>query len=213
MLGEVAGRLVSETNLSKILRAAAESLAEVEERSLSLAGEADLRTSVELLPEWVEWLRLASDCQSGLPDTTLEQRFSAFQKLVQEGGQSPFHFAAVAQGLGYDIDVVDLREFQEFRVGISRVGDALTNGVWVFVVEVHAPEITPRFARAGLSVAGEPLVTFGNDLLECTLDRLKPAHTLFLYVYDKPYVGYAPWNSSAPAPLAVRLLLPIPTRT
>ena len=201
------------TTLQDLLRAEAELLAAVEVRSLDVHEEADLRTTVELLPEWAEWLGLADDCTDGLPQTTLEQRFAAFRKLVTTGGQNRFHYSEVAQALGYDVEITDLVEFVPFVAERGRAGDPCYEDNWAFVLEVHAPEVTPRFARCGVSVCGEPLVTFGNELLSCTLDAIKPAHVLFLYAFDLPYSGYAPWSLEVTAPVALALLLPIPTRT
>jgi uncharacterized protein YmfQ (DUF2313 family) len=203
---------VSESVLHDLLAAQAELLAEVEVRSRDLHEEADLRTVLELLPEWAAFLDLANDCTDGLPETLVEQRFAAYRKVVLPGGQNRFHFAEVARGLGYDIDIQDIHEFFAFVVEASAVEDPIYDDAWAFVAEIHSTQVTPRFARAGLTVAGEPLVTFGNELLECTLDAIKPAHCLFLYVYDAPYVGYAPWNSAAPAPVALALQVPIPSR-
>lgn len=201
------------TRLQDVLRAAAELLAAVEVRSLALHEEADLRTTVELLPEWSRWLGLFDDCTDGLPQTTAEQRFAAFRKLVTPGGQNRFHYREVAQGLGYAVELEDLVEFEPFVAEASSAEDPCYDDDWRFVLEVHAPEVTPRFARAGESVAGEPLVSFGNELLRCTLDEIKPAHVLFLYVFDLPYLGYAPWNLHVPDPVPLPLVLPIPTRT
>lgn len=201
------------TVLQDLLRAAAEELADLEVRSLELLEEADVRTTVELLPEWAAWVDLAHDCHDGLPETGTEQRFAVYRKLVTPGGQSPFHYVEVAQALGYDVELEDLVEFVPFVVEASSVEDPLYDDSWAFVLEVHAPIVTPRFARTGLSVAGEPLVTAGNDLLSCTLDRIKPAHVLFLYVFDLPYVGYAPWSLEVPEPAPIALVLPIPTRS
>ena len=201
------------TTLQDLLRAEAELLAGVEVRSLDVHEEADLRTTVELLPEWAEWLGLAEDCTDGQPQTKLEQRFAAFRKLVTPGGQNRFHYSEVAQALGYDVEITDLVEFVAFIAEASSAEDPCYDDSWAFVLEVHAPEVTPRFARCGVSVCGEPLVTFGNELLSCTLDAIKPAHVLFLYAFDLPYSGYAPWSLEVPAPVVLALLLPIPTRT
>lgn len=201
------------TTLLRVLRAPAELLAQLELRSLDLLEETDVRTTVELLPEWAEWLGLAEDCTDGLPQTTPEQRFAAYRKLTTPGGQNRFHYVEVAQALGYDVDLEDLVELLPFVAEGSDAEDPCYDDDWRFVLEVHAPEVTPRFARAGESVAGEPLVTFGNELLSCTLDNLKPAHVLFLYIFDKPYAGYAPWNFAAPTPVQLGLVLPIPTRS
>ena len=198
--------------LQDLLRAGAELLAAVEERSAAIHGEADLRTTLELLPEWAAFVRLASDCTDGLPQTIPEERFSIFRKVVTTGGQNRFHLAGVARALGYDVEVEDIEEPHAFIAEVSGAEDLASDDAWAFVAIVHAPEVTPQFARCGESVCGEALVTFGNELLECTLDAIKPAHTLLLYVYDRPYVGYAPWSLEVPAPVALPLVLPIPTR-
>lgn len=200
------------STLLLLLRAPAELLAELETRSLAIHEESDLRTVLELLPEWSEFLRLAEDCTDGLPQTTPEQRYAAFRKVALPGGQNRFHLAEVARGLGYDVEVEDVEEVRAFVADGSDAEDPDYDDDWAFVAIVHAGEVTPRFARAGLSVAGESLVTFGNGLLECTLDSIKPAHCLFLYQYDKPYAGYAPWNFAVPAAARVALALPIPSR-
>lgn len=201
------------TTLLALLRAPAQLLADLEARSRAIHEESDLRTVLELLPEWAQFLHLADDCTDGLPQTTAEQRYAAFRKIAVPGGQNRFHLSEVAKGLGYDVEIEDVEEVHPFVAEESSAEDPLYDDDWAFVAIVHAGEITPRFARAGISVAGEPLVTFGNGLLECTLDSIKPAHCFFLYVYDKPYTGYAPWNFAVPSSVALVVALPIPLRT
>lgn len=198
--------------LAKLLRAFASELGLVEFRGRDLEREADVRQTHELLGEWETWLRTREDCPE-LGATEIERRFACLVRLTTPGGQNAYHYSQVAQLLGYDIDVADFEELEEFRCGISAMGDALTNGGWKFVVIVHAPVVSPVFFRTGLSTAGEPLSTGGNDRLTCELDRIKPAHVLFLYSFDKPYTGYSPWHLIGPSPAVVRLVSPIPLRS
>lgn len=202
-----------ESVLGRLLCALAEELARVEFRGLDLTREADVRRSVELLDAWEEWLRTAETCPEDTTPTSEQRRFACLVRLIEPGGQNAYHYSQVAQRLGYDVDVEDLEELREFRAGISVAGDSLSNGEWRFVVVVHAPVQTPIFARAGVSSAGDPIATGGNDRLACELDRIRPAHVLFLYSFDKPYSGFAPWNIVAPSPVAVPLVLPIPSRS
>lgn len=199
------------STLGLLLRAYGEELGRVEFRGLDLVRESDVRGTHELLAEWEAWLRTREECPD-LGATDVERRFALLTRLVTPGGQNAFHYSEVAQLLGYDVDVEDFEGFQEFKVGISEVGDALSNEAWVFVVLVHAPTVTPIFFRTGLSSAGEPLTTGGNERLICELDRIRPAHVLFLYAFDKPYTGYSPWNIIGPTPATVGLLAPIPLR-
>jgi uncharacterized protein YmfQ (DUF2313 family) len=197
--------------LGTLLRALGEELGRIEFRGRDLEREADVRQTHELLSEWEQWLGTREDCPD-LGATEIERRFALFVRLVTPGGQNAFHYAEVARLLGYDVEVSDFEGFDEFKVGLSAVGDALTNGEWVFAVVIHAPTISPVFFRTGLSVTGEPLSTGGNERLVCELDRIRPAHVLFIFLFDKPYAGYSPWNIIGPGPTVVGLVVPIPFR-
>ena len=59
----------------------------------------------------------------------------------------------------------------------------MTNDGWQFVWQVNAPEASIVEFDAGRSSAGEPLRSWGNELLECVINRLKPAHTYVLFAY------------------------------
>jgi uncharacterized protein YmfQ (DUF2313 family) len=76
-----------------------------------------------------------------------------------------------------------VREYREFRAGFSHAGDLLSNGDWVYAFTVHAPETTIRSFSAGQGCAGEPLRTWGNERLECTIRRLAPAHAIVTFNY------------------------------
>lgn len=197
------------TVLGNILRAAAELLADVEERSRDIHEEADPRTTLELLSEYSEWLGIADDCTDGGPTTVQDERVAIVRKLAGLGGQNRFHYSELAKSIGYEIEIEDFQEHTAFIAEESEAEDELLEDDSAFWVEIHAPVVTPRFARAGETVAGEPLVDFGNDLLECVLDNVKPAHVFFSYVYDLPYsAGYAPWNLIVPDPLDASVEVP-----
>jgi uncharacterized protein YmfQ (DUF2313 family) len=196
----------------RLFDAFAQVLAGVEVRALALLEETDVRTALELLPEWLELLDVFGDCNAGPPDTLAEQRFAAYVKLTLPGGQNAFHLSEVARLLGYDVDVEDFEEPTAFVAG-SSAGDLLYSDGWAFAVIVHAPIGTPRFARTGLSVCGEPLCSFGNEPLVCALERVKPAHVVLVFSFDKPYVGYSPWNVILPDAVELDVALPSSLRT
>lgn len=133
--------------------------------------------------EWLEdWERVY-----GLPDPcaraerTLQERIAALAIAVQErGGLSRGWYVRLGAMLGYTVTV---REYQPFRAGRSRAGDALTNGDWQFAWAVASPAQTVHRFRAGRSAAGEPLAHWGDEILECVMRRLAPAHTKVLFVY------------------------------
>lgn len=165
--------------ITGVLRAMAAELARLDQRADDLVGEADPRTTSELLTDW-ERVAGLPDLFSGDLNTVQERRDALVTKLTNVGGQSRAFFIALAARLGYTITIT---EFQPFRVGFNAAGDRLNGGPWSFTWQVNAPETTIREFRVGRSVAGEPLRSWGNELLESAINAYKPAHTYVIFAY------------------------------
>lgn len=134
--------------------------------------------AMEWLEDWERTYGLPDACTR--PDRPLQERIAALAITVQEqGGLSSAYYVRLAAMLGY---TVTIREYTPFRAG-SRAGDALTNGDWQWAWAVKAPAQTIHRFRAGRSAAGERLAHWGDELLECTLRRLAPAHTVVHFSY------------------------------
>lgn len=134
-------------------------------------------------PQWREdWERVY-----GLPDACARP-----ERLLQEeiqllalafterGGISREwlkHYAALG---GY---TVDMTEYRPFRADCSRAGDPLTNDAWVHAFRVHAPGEPVREFRAGQSRSGDALRVWGDSILECIINKYKPAHSAALFTY------------------------------
>lgn len=168
------------TNLELLLSGCAVELARVEDRGEFLAVDLVPSESLELLPDWERVAGLPDNCSGALEDTVQGRRAALAAKLSSVGGQSVEYFIAIAKALGYDITIT---EYKPFRVGMSAVGDALTNGDWRFAWSINAPETTAVQFRVGLSTVGEALQTWGNGTLECKIRQLAPAHTVPLFIY------------------------------
>lgn len=168
------------TTLHNLLEGMAIELARVDGRGEALPLEANPASTNELLSDWERVAGLPDKCAGVLEETLQGRKNALLAKLSSTGGQSPAYFIALARTLGY---VVTIEEFRPFRAGRSRVGDALTNGPWLFTWRVHAPRTSIISFSAGISGAGERLRTWGNDTLECKINQLKPAHTLALFAY------------------------------
>ena len=165
--------------LTELLDALAQEYGRVDDSADSLVDEADPRTTYELLSDWERIAGLPDPCV-GTPGTIEQRRDALVQRLTSRGGQSPAYFIALAQSLGYTVTIT---EYQPPYVGQSVVGDALTYGDWVFAFTVNAPQTTINNATASNAGAGEPLRAWGNQALECTIRRRKPAHTTVLFAY------------------------------
>lgn len=160
----------------------AEELARIEARAIYLVlKEFFAQTTLELLPEF--------ELEYGLPDpcttlgATYEERINdLLRKIRTIGGQSIAYLTEVVGALGIDIEI---EEFQPFRADMSRAGDNLYSEDWWFVFLVKGPATRVYSFRADQNCAGDPLRWWrGNEIIECIINRLKPAHTLALFGYD-----------------------------
>lgn len=168
------------TTLHDLLDGMSIELARVDARSFALPVEANPSTTFELLSDWERVTGLPDRCSGALEETIQGRRNAVLAKLSSTGGQSAAYFIGVAAALGYQVTIT---EFYPFRVGRSRVGDALTNGAWQFAWQINAPETTAVPFRVGLSAVGEALRTWGAGSLECKIRQLAPAHTVPIFAY------------------------------
>lgn len=168
------------TTLHDLLDGMSIELARVDGRGEALPVEANPASTNELLSDWERVAGLPDKCSGVLEETWQGRKNALLAKLTGTGGQSAAYFIELAASLGY---TVTIEQFRPFRVGMSRAGDSLTNGPWVFTWLIRAPEVTATSFRVGQSAVGERLRTWGNDTLECKINQLKPAHTIALFAY------------------------------
>jgi uncharacterized protein YmfQ (DUF2313 family) len=133
----------------------------------------------ELLTEWEETLGLPDPCIGEL--ATVQERIMAVCiKFTARGGQSKEYFIAIAAALGIEITIT---EFRPFEVGLNRAGDPLYGEAWAHTWQVNIPSTAIVYFSTGGSTAGDPLRNWGNSILECVLEALKPAHTILIFTY------------------------------
>lgn len=169
----------SATNMESFLEAISGEFMRVDTRVDDMLREAYPLTTSELLTDWERVTGLPEECE-GLAETTQRRREAVHQKLSAIGGQSPGYYIDVAARLGYEITIT---EFSPFVAGDS-AGDSAWGDDWAYAWQVNAPEETVSFFAAGEGSAGDPLASWGNQLLECVITRLKPAHTIVIFAYD-----------------------------
>jgi uncharacterized protein YmfQ (DUF2313 family) len=135
-------------------------------------------TAVELLPEWEGTLGLPDPC-AGLAPTIPQRQAAVVVRFATSGGQQAQHYIDVAAALGFPITIT---QFTPFRVGM-RVGGRLGGADWAYAWQVNAPLYGIQPFRVGENRAGDRLATFGNAVLECELNAIKPAHTILIFSY------------------------------
>lgn len=130
------------------------------------------------LTDWERVLGLPDECAGGLGQTLAERMAAAVAKVQERGGQSREYFIGVAAALGYAITI----EEHDAYSCISACNEPICDEAWRYAWVVRAPETTVRWFTC-VSGCSDPLSSWGNLLLECVLNRLKPAHTHLIFAY------------------------------
>jgi uncharacterized protein YmfQ (DUF2313 family) len=169
----------NDTTWARLLGALGIELSRIDGRMGQLINEAFPYTTYELLTDW--------ERVTGLPDTcvteeqTVEQRQRAVAlRLSTVGGASAQYFINLAAEIGFTIEV---ETFVAMTTDTGYVEEPVYSDDWVYVFIIHAPEVTVEYLNVEGAV-GERLVTFGNEALECAINRVKPAHMTAVFAYD-----------------------------
>lgn len=172
----------SKGTLATLLEGIGAEFERIEKRSYNLLRESDPRTSTELVSDWERFLGLPDECDTET-DSSLERRFKLINRALSfRGGQTPQYFIDFIQALGFTATVY---EYKEFRAGLSRAGDPISNGIeWVNTWQLNLPATLSYEFSAGISTAGEPLRVFRNESVECSIGHIKPAQTYVIFAYE-----------------------------
>lgn len=173
----------------------------VGDRAADLLKEIDPNQTTELIEEWEALVGIPDECT---PDTVLtlaERREQVIQKLAVQGNLSAAFYESVGALYGFDVTVENHLSFQVgrstvrddltnyddprdiFTVGDHTVGQQLQVPGWLFYFNVEMPIAALTFFKVGINTVNTPLVVFGNELLECTYKRLKPAHSGITFTF------------------------------
>lgn len=169
-----------ESTMATVLSGYCPAMERMNARACNLIEDAFPETTHELIYEWEDSLGLPDAC-IGASATMQARRSAVVAKLTGTGGQSKAYFIGYALTLGYAITV---EEYTPFRVGQHSMGHALGGDDWAHTWAVVAPETTVVSFTMGKSAMGEPLQSWGNTALECSLRKIAPGHTNLLFVYQ-----------------------------
>ncbi|WP_298281273.1 YmfQ family protein [Acidocella sp.] len=164
--------------------AALDALAPTYERSTAAANallvDAFPSTAVNLLPEWESTLGLP-DPVIGEGDLISQRQAQVVARLTARGGNMSMGFyIRYAATLGYAITIT---RFAPFRVGRDAVGQPLYDVAWASAWQINAPQVTLSYFAVGDAV-GEPLASWGTNILQFELQRVAPAHTTLIFSYS-----------------------------
>lgn len=168
--------------LTKLLAAFADEFARVDQRAADLVEESDPRTTSEMLPDWERVAGLPDPCVAvlGVEQTVEQRRAALVAKLTALGGQSRQYYIDLVAALGYPGATID--EYRPMTCN-SNCNDALWSEDDRFAWQINLPSDGGVFRMNCNSPCDSPLAAWGDDAVECRIQRLKPGHTTALIAY------------------------------
>ena len=174
-----------ESMMAMLLEVFALELSRIDSRVDALVREDDPRVSVECFREWLEEWGLPDVCSnllSNLTDSVLRQLL--LFRITVPGGQSKKFFVELAARFGYEIQIDELRPYTVQSEVMDAMWSTAAAYTWrVNVLSGAAAENTTASMHTVIGGADEPLAWWGDMLLECLIERYKPAQTEVVYGY------------------------------
>lgn len=167
-----------DTIIAKTMEGLAPTYARQVARDNNLLIDAFPATTSELLAEWERSLGLPDPC-AGPGATEAQRRAQVLARFAETGGQNAAYFIALAAQLGYPVTIT---EFAASHFGMN-FGDPFGGDDWQYVWQINAALYGQQFFQFGQNNFGDPFSTFGDAVLECELNRVKPAHTILIFSY------------------------------
>lgn len=165
--------------ITKLLGGWAEEFARVDNRAQDLLNEADPRTTSELLADWERVAGLPDPCVT--VDTNVDQRRAALvAKLTSLGGQSRQYFIDLAVSFGYSGVTID--EYRPMNC-TDDCNDALVSQADRFVWTINLPSTSGVFVMNCDSACNSALQAWGDQAIECRINRYKPGQTTVIFAY------------------------------
>lgn len=166
-------------NAAALIAGLTQEFARVKAAADGLAGEADPRTTFLLLADFQRIFGLPTACMANISQSLAQQRQALVAQMNNTGGQSPAYFIALAAAAGFTITI---KEFFTATV-LSTVNAPLNGAAWAYAWQVNASLTSPVTDATVASAVSDPLRSWGNALLECLINRYKPAHTSVYFNY------------------------------
>lgn len=180
-----AWNLDENSTLTEFLYGEAEEFSRVDGRSDDLLRERSTLYTNELLSDHENDLGLPDEC-SAVVETITQRRDAVHSKFIQLGQQNPQYYIDIAAAMGWTISI---NEFSPFICGYSVSGDMCggSDVIFYWQVSINLSSVNVIYFTSGNSQSGDMLSFIPEiDPLICTLNKLKPAHTILIYDYVGP---------------------------
>lgn len=143
--------------------------------------EMDPRTTTVMLPDWERVYGLPDACivAYGIQQSISERRAALVSLESMQGGQDKPFFVALAAAMGYAITIDEGAPHVTEHNTEHPVYDEKYRYIWI----VNAPLYNIRELTSEDDTEMATAV-WGNKLLECRINRFKPAHTHVIFAYS-----------------------------
>lgn len=141
-------------------------------RDCDLLAESDPCMALETITDWERVLGLPDPC-TGLLETLQQRRAMICAKIALYGRATLVSIEDYLRTLGFDVEI--------------------NEGPGRFDFQIWVAAETPVWFRAGQSTCNERIRTWGNIMLECGIEYVKPGHTRPILNYLVP----SEWDEGA----------------
>lgn len=177
-----------DSNLQRLLEGEAQEPARIDERAGALLIEADPRQASETFEEWETSYGLPSACAPA-EQSMADRRAALIGRIVGRGGMTRQDYLDLAEGLGYA--GAQVLEFREATVEVNTptghigavIGDDMNCADWDLTWRVLLPAGVVRQSVIGEAVIGDPLSSWGDELIECSLRHAAPSWLILQIAY------------------------------
>ncbi|WP_046079630.1 YmfQ family protein [Halomonas sp. HG01] len=178
-----------ESRLQRLLEGEAQELERVDRRALELLAEADPRQALYLFEEWEASYSLPSACAPA-DQSIADRRAALVGRIVGQGGMRAADYIELADGLGYQGATVE--EFREATVEVDTatghtgavIGDDLNGEDWDWTWRITLPSDVIRQSVINEAQIGDPLRSWGDELVECSLRHAAPSWLILQIGYQ-----------------------------
>ncbi|MGC6405194.1 YmfQ family protein [Bisgaard Taxon 45] len=157
----------------------------VQQSAVDMLNTIEPATSGQMLVDWERVCGIKTD----LSKNYQERVKRVIIQLNAIGGLSIPYFKKLAESIGYQIEI---KEFSPLQNDLPNLGDVdifqnepRESLIFMWRVTVINGDDNIVYFRAGTSVAGDHLVSFGDPIIEEFFRDLKPAHTYCYFAYQE----------------------------
>lgn len=146
----------------------------------AIFSETDPRHAKIILQEYERSLGLPSRCTKGL-QTIAERRAAVYNQIIDRGGIRRTRYLGILSRLGQKN--ASIERFKLYTCDSLCTDPIFSERDWLFTWAVNVHDTAEVTSFTCQSQCSEPLGIWGNTMIECELDKEKPAYSIIIFRY------------------------------